>query len=355
MSPHTILQNSASISSIDNAQKAGAILGDLSQLKASKSSPTEFLSYVEKVLDTPHLESGLGLSSPTEIDSRSHTPMSEEPSSMRESIDLTILRSNVATSSNRSANRFEIKRSGERVAVILLARPAYRLGEAVPVAIDFEESDVSCYSLHATLETSETIDPAIALRSIASIQRVTRRIHASHFESTISARKVFFSPMIPTASTPEFITSGINLEWKLRFEFITSRVGDTEEPEEGIDGLMEEVARDERGSVQAAVQGLPCETFDVTVPLRVFGATAKFDEKTEAGDFPIWIALDRRSMTKTLRRTFNHAVRPVLSKCFSSTPLAATLTFEGSAQKMRAFSGAFNKLTLDLFPGELRA
>ena len=355
MSPHTILQNSASISSIDNAQKAGAILGDPSQRKASKSSPTEFLSYVEKVLSTPHLESGLGLSSPTEIDSRSHTPMSEEPSSMRESIDLTILRSNVATSSNRSANRFEIKRSGERVAAILLARPAYRLGEAVPVAIDFEESDVSCYSLHATLETSEMIDPAIALRSIASIQRVTRRIYASQFESTISARKVLFSPMIPTASTPEFITSGINLEWKLRFEFVTSRVGDTEEPEEGIDGLMEEVARDERGSVQAALQGLPCETFDVTVPLRVYGATAKFDEKTEAGDFPIWIALDRRSMTKTLRWTFNHAVRPVLSKCFSSTPSAATLTFEGSAQKTRAVSGAFNTPTLDLFPGELWA
>lgn len=288
MSPHTILQNTASISSVDNApRRAVAIPGDPSQLKVSNSSPTEFLSYVGRILDTRHLESGLGLLSPTEIDSRSHTPMSEEPSTMRESIDLAILRSNVATSSNRSANRFEIARSGERVAVILLTRPAYRLGEAVPVVIDFHESDVSCYSLHATLETSETIDPAIALRSKASIQRVTRRIYASQFESTISARQVLFSPMIPAASTPEFITSGINLEWKLRFEFVTSRLGDAEELEEGIDGLMEEVAKDERGSVQAAVQGLSCETFDVTVPLRVYGATVGFDEKTEAGDFSI--------------------------------------------------------------------
>lgn len=287
MSPHTILQNTASISSVDMDQKAGVIPGDPSPLKVSKTSPTEFLSYVEKILDTPHPESGLGLLSPTEFDSQSQTPMSEEPGSMRESIDFAILRSNVATSSNRSANRFEITRSGERVAVIMLARPAYRLGEIVPIAIDFQESDISCYSLHATLETAETIDSAIALRSKASIQRVTRRIHASQFESTVSARKVLFNPMIPTTATPEFITSSVNLEWKLRFEFVTSRLGDAEELEEGIHGLMEEVATDERGRVQAAVQGLPCETFDVTVPLRVYGATAKFDEKTEAGDFCI--------------------------------------------------------------------
>ncbi len=287
MSPHTILQNSALISSADNVYEARVIPGDPSPFKLSDSSPTEFLSYVEKILHTPRLESGLGLLSPTEIDSRSHTPMTEEPSTMRESIDIAILRSNVATPSNRSANRFEITRSGERVAVILLARPAYRLGDVVPIAIDFQESDISCFSLHATLETAETIDPAIALRSKASIQRVTRRIHASQFESTISARKVLFNPTIPTASTPEFITSGVNLEWKLRFEFVTSRLGDAEELTEGVDGLLEEVARDERGSVLAAVQGLPCETVDVTVPLRVYGATGQFDEKTEAGEFSI--------------------------------------------------------------------
>ena len=287
MSPHTMLQNTASISSIDNTQEAKFGSGIFTPSKVSKSSTPEFLSYVRKILDTARVESGLGLLSPTETDPGSHTPMDEEPSNMMESIDNAILRSNVATSSNRSANRFEIKRSGQRVAVILIARPAFRLGEAIPVAIDFQGSDISCYSLHATLETAETIDPTIALRSKASIQRVTTRIHASYFESTISARKVLLSPMIPIASTPEFITSGINLEWKLRFEFVTSRLADAEELEEGIHGIMEERVRDERGNVEAAVKGLPCEMFDVTVPLTVYGATAKFDEKTEAGGFSI--------------------------------------------------------------------
>ena len=284
MSPHTILQNAASISVVDNVQEAGAVSADPSTLKVPDSSPTELLSYLGKILDTSRLNSGLGILSPTEPNSRSHTPISEEPSTIRDSIDIAILRSNFVTSSNRSANRFEITRNGKRVAAILLARPAYRLGEAVPITIDFNESGISCYSLHATLETAETIDPAIALRSKASVQRATRRIHASQFESSISARKTFFSPIIPLMSTPEFITSGVNLEWKLRFEFVTARLGDDGVMEEDTCGLTEEVARDERGIVQAAVQGLPCETFDVTVPLRVYGTTVGFDEKTIGGN-----------------------------------------------------------------------
>ena len=285
MSPHTILQNAASISVVDSVREAKAVPGDPSTPEVPNSSPTELLSYVGKILDAPRLKSGFGLLSPTESDSRSHTPMSEEPSTMRESIDFAILRSNFVKSSNRSANRFEITRSGKRVAVILLARPAYRLGEAVPTTIDFKESGIPCYSLLATLETAETIDPAIALRSKASVQRATRRIHASQFESSIFARKVFFSPIIPLMSTPEFITSGVNLEWKLHFEFVTARLGDVEVPEEDTCGLTEEVARDERGIVRAAVQGLPCETFGVTVPLRVYGATVDFDENKTAGNF----------------------------------------------------------------------
>ena len=282
MSPHTILSNIALISSVEKQPKGAGLSAD-----KSASSSTEFLSYVESLLDEPHRNLNAGLLSPTETDSRSRTPMVNEPSTMRESIDLALLRSNTAASSMRGVNRFEITRSGERVAVIMLARPAYRLGETIPVAIDFQDSDLLCYSLHATLETSEIIDPTIALRSKASIHRATRRVHASQIESTICAQKVLFSPTIPPNSTPEFITSGISLEWRLRFTFVTSRPGDAEGIDEDIDDLMEEVGRDERGIVKAAVQALPCETFDVTVPVRVYGNSSGFDEKTEAGDFPI--------------------------------------------------------------------
>lgn len=286
MSPHTLLSNIASIASVDHLRQIDA--SETGNVHVKKSSPTltDLLSYVDSLLGKHRQSSYQGLLSPTEPGSRSLTPMGEEPGTMKESIDLAILKSNIANSSKQSTNRFKINRSGDRVAVILLARPAYRLGETIPVAIDFQGSDVPCYALHATLESSEIIDPAIALRSKASIHRATRRIHASQHECTVSAKKVLFSPRIPSTATPEFITSGISLEWSLRFEFVTSRLSGTEESDEGPEDLTEEVARDERGSVNAAMQVLPCESFEVNVPLRVYGAVG-FDEKPEASDFPI--------------------------------------------------------------------
>ena len=286
MTPHTILSNIASISTIDNLQQSKAAVSDVAPSGASPAS-TEFVNYVESLLERPQQNSGYGLLSPTEVDSRTPSFLGEAPATVKESIDIAILRSNTTTSSKQSTNRFKINRSGDHVAVILLARPAYRLGETVPVAIDFQDADVRCYALHATLESAETVDPTIALRSKASILRATKRIHASQNECTIASRKVLFQPMIPNSATPEFITSGINLEWCLRFEFVTSRSNGNEEEEEAVDELVEEVARDERGSVSAAVQGLPCETFEVTVPLHVYGATTEFDELTETTNFPV--------------------------------------------------------------------
>ncbi len=287
MSPHIILSNIGSVSSLQNPQHtSNASHGSPSSTKYHSSSP-EFLSYVESLLERPHQNSGVSLLSPTDPDPRSSAILTKGLSTMKDSVDLAVLRSNSTSLSGRNVNRFELTRSGDRVATILLARPAYRLGETIPVVIDLTNSDVQCFSLHAALETFESIDPAIALRSKASIQRVTRRVHASQFEITIAAKRVLFNPMIPFTSTPDFVTSGINLEWRLRFEFVTNRIADSEEIDEDLADLLEVVARDERGIVKAAAQGLTCETFDVAVPLRVYGATPGFDEKTEPGEFPI--------------------------------------------------------------------
>lgn len=288
MSPHIILQDATSISMTNEHrkhQKHHIIGANLAPLNKSDACIRDFLSYVEATLDNTRQNSGLSLLSPTECGQSLFTPVAEAPGTVKDAIDLALLRSNSTTASKRSANRFEITRSGDRVAVISLARPAYRLGEAISSIIEFQESDISCYSLHATLESSESVDPSIALRSKASIQRATRRIHVSHSESTLFQQRASFSPVIPTSATPGFKTSGISLEWSLRFEFVTARNKRDDEIEE--EDLLEEVARDGRGSVVAAVQALPCDTFDVTVPLKIYGATSTFDEKNETGDFSI--------------------------------------------------------------------
>jgi hypothetical protein len=127
------------------------------------------------------------------------------------------------------------------------------------------------------------VDNSIALRSEASILRVTRKIHVSHSESTLFARRVVFSPAIPAAATPEFITSGVGLEWRIRIEFVTPRLalGDNEAMLVKED-LLEEVSRDDRGVMLASAEVLDCESFEIAVPIRVYGALGGNTERDES-------------------------------------------------------------------------
>lgn len=251
-------------------------------LKSNESTLNEFLTYADELLTRPRQNSGLGLLSPTEAPRSRRQSSAEEPGTVKEAIDMAILRSNVATESQQSANRFEIARSGKRVAVIMLARPAYRLGETITAAIDFTDAEIPCYAIHASLETSEKVDTSIALRSEASILRVTRKVHVSHSESTLFARRIVFTPTIPVSATPEFITSGVSLDWRVRIEFVTPRLANKDnDTEEGYTELLEEISRDDRGVVLAASEALDCESFEIAVPLRVYGSLAGNEDKDD--------------------------------------------------------------------------
>lgn len=206
---------------------------------------------------------------------------------MKEAIDAAILRSNLTGATNQSANRFEIARSGRRVAVIMLARPAYRLGETMSAVIDFTDSHIPCYSIHVSLETSEKVDPAIALRSNASIHRVTKKVHASFSDNALFAQRLAFSPTIPPNATPEFITSGVSLEWKLRVQFVTPRVTFGDGEDVLWDDLLEEISSDDRGIILAAAQRLPAESFEVQVPIRVYGAVSGPSEPADDEGLPV--------------------------------------------------------------------
>ncbi|CAK7275409.1 Golgi membrane exchange factor (Ric1p-Rgp1p) subunit [Sporothrix epigloea] len=264
--------------------------------------------------------------------------------SSREAIELAILRSNVNNphrnghghgGSNVSTNRFEIARNGRKVGTVMLVRPAYRLGETVTMVVDFSNADSRCYAVHAALETAEKIvDPKLALRSEASIQRVTRKVYASLSEVTLYARRFVFTATIPSGATPEFETTGISLEWKIRIEFVVpsddndygvygggdegddsypegsgrdhdaegDEVGDSEDADDYVSRqrphkqaglrqgqrqkqqrvplpppILEELSRDDRGGlVLVAAQSLQCESFEAAVPLRVYGWSGDF-------------------------------------------------------------------------------
>jgi hypothetical protein len=289
MNPHVILKN------IARSRSVGHNLGNSQQsiknetVAKSITTANDFLSYVKTLLERPQYDGTLGLLSPTEPTAPNSLHIDSEndvaDASMKEIIDIVIQNSNSSISLKRSANRFQIQRGKDRVAAISLSRPAYRLGETISAAIDFQDADITCYSLYASLESSEVVDPAIALRSSASIYRATRRIHASWSDHTACTNRAVFEPMIPIYATPEFNTSGVQLEWKLRFEFVTSLTAHDER--NGNDSLLEEVANDERGRILAATQTLPCESFDVSVPIKIYGAVCAAEEQHEVGDFSI--------------------------------------------------------------------
>ncbi|QDS74055.1 hypothetical protein FKW77_009298 [Venturia effusa] len=237
----------------------------------------EFMEYISLLLEEKN-QSHSALLSPTSPSAgnrttRRHSSVAEEPRTMKESIDLAILRSNQrSTEGKPMSNKFNIARFGFTVATLHLPRPSYRLGETIHLVIDFREAKVPTYAVQVILETSEIVDESIAMRSAGSIHRYTRKIHADLAESALFAQRLAFSLLVPANATPEFVTTGVSLNWRVIVEFVTPRVSPGM-VEEGFEELLEEVARDEkRGVTLQGVENLRVETFQVEVPVRVYGA-----------------------------------------------------------------------------------
>jgi hypothetical protein len=145
-------------------------------------------------------------------------------------------------------------------------------------SVDFGEASIPSYAVRASLETSEKVTPTLAVRSNASIHRTTRRIHASLFENTLYATRVVFSPAIPISATPTIITSGVTLDWDLRFEFVTPNLHGEQHisgtPPSGT-ALLETLSSDDRGKVLSAMEYLGCESFEISIPIKVYGETVR--------------------------------------------------------------------------------
>ncbi|KAI1612805.1 Rgp1-domain-containing protein [Exophiala viscosa] len=266
MQPHVILR--------DLARTKPIFLPETNEVpetpiaRSDKKLSGEFLQFVDKLLDRDRRRQS---SSGTMVESFLNEQDTQGHRAL-EAIDRAILYSNQTVDSESSPNRFEITRNGLRVAVIVIDRPLHRLGETITAVIDFSEAQVPCASLRSTLETSEKVSPSLAVRSTATVNRVTRRVYAAHSETILFAKRATFAPSIPATATPTFVTSGINLDWSLRFEFGTIKPMENEEGEsKPVTDLLEEVTKDERGAINVAVENLECETFEAVIPITVYG------------------------------------------------------------------------------------
>ncbi|KAI9934930.1 hypothetical protein MW887_000551 [Aspergillus wentii] len=273
MSPYVLLRDEARV------QKVGSSPTPIAKPKSiggpTWTSAPEFLSYVDEILDQSSRANSLQPPDTPLERQVSHDDLPIRSISCKDAIDLAILRSNQAIHSSRSPNRFEIARNGKRIAVVVLNRPAHRLGETIIATIDFDGAALPCYALRATLETSEKVAPHLAVRSNASIHRATHRVHASFFENTLYSTRVVFSPAVPISATPSILTSGINHEWELRFEFVTNSLhSESGSRPSGVE-LLGAVSEDDRGRIMTALDNLSCESFEISIPLTVYGETVR--------------------------------------------------------------------------------
>ncbi|KAK5316128.1 Golgi membrane exchange factor (Ric1p-Rgp1p) subunit [Exophiala xenobiotica] len=269
MQPHVLLRDLATTKSIISLEREEAEEAETHATRLHEKSTTEFLEFVDKLLDRNQRRQ----SSSGTMDAFLAKRDGAEGHQGLQAINRAIFYSNQSIdSSSSSSNRFEIARNGLRVAVIVIDRPLHRLGETITAVVDLSESQVSCAALRSTLETTEKVSPPLAVRSAATINRVTRKIYAAHSENVLFAKRVTFAPSIPAAATPTFVTSGVSLDWSLRFEFGTIKPVESEEGDiKHVTDLLEGVVRDERGAINVAVEHLDCETFEVVIPITVYG------------------------------------------------------------------------------------
>ena len=221
---------------------------------ASKSSEADFNSYVEKLLSSPRRNSSTGLISPTATTAPDFpSPGAATPSSAhsrrlsnyplppppptRVLVDSAIRMSTQpvpqreANNPTTSQTNFTIARGGRPIATLTLSRPALRLGDLLNLTLDFTTAAQSIqrtlvHAISLTLESTETIDPALSVRSASSVDRATRRVWDRRIIGGAAGgalgwcKRWSSSLKVPSNATPTFSTSGVEGKWVIRVEIV---------------------------------------------------------------------------------------------------------------------------------------
>lgn len=310
MQPYIVLRDTARTAQLGNSGSDSAVQQPTQE--EIQTSSIRFLEFVETLLDRHHRRmSASSLTMvPTESSSSGNTGSDSSVKSRQtatiKAIDNAIARANQIQSmstadTTTSPNKFSISTAGLPIATLIIDRPLHRLGETITLVIDLADSSLNIAYVRCTLESQEKVDPALAVRSAATIARLTKRIYASKSETALFARRIVFRPTIPPSAVPTFITTGVSFAWSLTVEFgvvkqdLASAVGNSKtklnsdnrshDDEENIRSekirmpapLLEELHRDERNVTFVAVESLDIDPVEVTVPITVYGDLVEED------------------------------------------------------------------------------
>nr|KAJ3421987.1 hypothetical protein HK105_001612 [Polyrhizophydium stewartii] len=183
---------------------------------------------------------------------------------------------NVCQSSKKVS--YEICKNNEHVAQVTLPRIAYRLGETIAVVLNFTKGSIPCFQVSVFLESIENVDSSFLAKSKQQTSFHTRKCHTELHRSTLNARRLVLSVMIPATATADFQSTAVSVQWSLRLEFVTGKSGQLHRavsaPEDGF--------RHFHGFERA-----DAEPFDCTIPLKVYGGMRALRRNTKRMSFPV--------------------------------------------------------------------
>ncbi|RCH84109.1 hypothetical protein CU098_005804, partial [Rhizopus stolonifer] len=220
-----------------------------------------FLDYVNELLENTNQRHEI-----TRRESDAYEPHPEEEEEIVHTKSCSQIVSRITHQSRKAM--YDICKNNQRVAKLHLVKTAHRLGEPVIGVLDFSEAVLSTYKISIFLESSESVEDTIALRSSQHIQRVSRKTHSDFHSFCLDHKRLSFSLPIPATVAPEFQTTGVSLAYFLKFEFITS-----------IDNQVPfiPIITDDKHRHHQCLQDIQVSTFDCQIPLTVYGSPGGVD------------------------------------------------------------------------------
>lgn len=207
-------------------QVSDYVADKLADRKPEKGDDQAFIAYLEDLLSPQHTAVDMA-PTPSEVSVR-------RLSTSQENIKYFTRHQHAAAPNLAIKSRFDIRRSGNRLATVILSKPVYRVGENIVFMVDYTDAVLKTFHITATLETEETISSDLlkqfknqhqehlSQKPVIDTSAMTRRVYSQATMSTYSHEKCTFEFTIPATATPQFATSSIALKWMLKIDFITS-------------------------------------------------------------------------------------------------------------------------------------
>ncbi|CAH1795751.1 unnamed protein product [Owenia fusiformis] len=158
----------------------------------------------------------------------------------------------------KGPNFYNITNTRGKVARFCLFKQAYRIGEDVIGAFDFDQGTIPCVQYSVTLQSEEQISEGCRKKGT---QGSTITSYTKQQECCLHTIQTHISVPIPLTASPAFQTDIVSLKWRLHFEFVTSL--------KPIEGPVMSNEPSE-GSTWTGPEHLDVETMVWDLPIKVF-------------------------------------------------------------------------------------